>query len=171
MSGSSGYDTVTYAAGQHAGGHGGSDGQQRRTRARAAGDVFRSIENLTGTAFDDILRGKPGAAICWRAALATMICVGLAGIDTIPAATVTMSLTAAPARTSSRAVLAPTPFISRHRQRPAIRSTDFSAEDIIALSGAGFGVLDLEDIQFVDRRSADGTGDTGLALTIRTRVG
>ena len=36
--------------------------------------------------------------------------------------------------------------------------TDFSADDMIALSGAGFGVTNLEDIQFVT-----GGAPTGLA--------
>jgi|GEM_PF-5347175 len=146
LSGSSGYDTVTYAAA--------TQGvtvdlmDNSHNAGGAASDVFSSIENLTGTAFHDVLSGNPirnlldgGAGNDYLSGLAGGDTIrGSDGDDVIDGGAGKDILTGGPGADT---------FYFASTAEAGDTITDFSVGDIIALSGAGFGMADLDDIQFV----------------------
>ncbi|ARQ01804.1 calcium-binding protein [Pseudorhodoplanes sinuspersici] len=155
LSGSSGYDTVIYTTAteaviadliDHTNNAGG-----------AAGDRFSSIENLTGSAFDDVLRGSSFHNVLEGGAGNDQL-LGMAGNDTIRGGDGNDFIDGGAGNDILTGGAGADNFFFASLAEAGDTIIDFAADDVIALSGAGFGVADLEDIEFL----IDGT-PTGQA--------
>jgi Ca2+-binding RTX toxin-like protein len=146
LSGSSGYDTATYANATQ--GLTADLTNGANNAGAAAGDVFSSIENLTGSAFDDTLRGNQVRNVLEGGGGADQL-FGLAGVDTIRGGDGNDVIDGGAGKDMLTGGAGADTFYFVSPAEAGDTITDFSADDMIALSGAGFGVADLEDIQFV----------------------
>ncbi len=126
----------------------------------AAGDFFSSIENLTGSAFDDALRGDQVRNVLEGSAGADQL-FGLAGNDTIRGGDGSDFIDGGAGKDTLTGGAGADTFYFASSAEAGDTITDFSADDMIALSGAGFGIADPEDIQFVT-----GGAPTGQAPAI-----
>ena len=146
LSGSNGYDTATYANATQA--LTADLTSSANNGGAAAGDVFSSIENLTGGAFDDTLRGNQVRNVLEGGAGHDQL-FGLAGVDTIRGGDGNDVIDGGAGKDTLTGGAGADTFYFASVAEGGDTITDFSADDLIALSGAGFGVVNLEDIQFV----------------------
>ena len=146
LSGSSGYDTVIYTNA--------TEGviadltDHNNNAGGAAGDRFSSIENLTGSAFDDVLRGSSFRNVLEGGAGNDQL-FGMAGNDTIRGGDGNDFIDGGAGKDTLTGGFGADTFYFASLAEAGDTITDFSDGDIIALSGAGFGVADLDEIQFV----------------------
>ena len=153
LSGSIGYDTVTYANAAQGLVADLTDGANNA--GAAAGDFFSSIENLTGSAFDDTLRGNQVRNTLEGGAGHNRL-FGLAGADTIRGGEGDDFIDGGAGKDTLTGGAGADTFYFASLAEAGDTITDFTADDVIALSGAGFGVANLEDIEFVTGGAATG---------------
>lgn len=146
LSGSNGYDTVTYADATQ--GLTADLANSANNAGAAANDVFSSMENLTGSALDDTLRGNQVRNVLEGGAGADTL-FGMAGADTVRGGDGNDFIDGGAAKDVLTGGAGADTFYFASALEAGDTITDFSADDMIALSGAGFGIADLENIQFV----------------------
>lgn len=160
LSGSGGYDTASYARSSA-----GVNVDLMRSWVNtgdAAGDTFSSIENLTGTAFDDTLRGSQIANVLDGGDGDDRL-FGRAGGDTLMGGDGADHLDGGAWKDTLTGGAGSDSFYFANIAQAGDTITDFQAGiDNIVLSGAGFGLESLADLSFVEGRVANSTDPTVL---------
>jgi len=145
LSGSSGYDTVIYTNA--------TDGvvadltDHNNNAGGAAGDRFSSIENLSGSRFDDVLRGSSFHNVLDGGAGHDQL-FGMAGNDTIRGGDGNDFIDGGAGKDTLTGGFGTDTFYFASPAEAGDTITDFTVGDVIALSGAGFGIADDDMVRF-----------------------
>ncbi len=146
LSGSYGSDTVIYTSATESVVADLTD--HTNNAGGATGDRFSSIENLTGSAFDDVLRGNQVANVLEGGAGNDRL-MGMAGNDVVRGDSGDDFIDGGPGRDTLTGGSGSDTFYFASIVEAGDRIADFSSVDHIALSGEGFSLNGLPDIQFV----------------------
>ena len=160
LSGSYGYDTVTYARSEQ--GVIADLANSANNAGGAAGDLFSSIENLTGSVYGDVLRGNQVNNIL-DGGKGNDRLYGFDGNDTINGGDGNDLIDGGARKDILTGGAGDDTFYFANLAEAGDTITDFSAGDMIALSAAGFGISGLQDIMFV---TGEWSGATDAMATI-----
>jgi Ca2+-binding RTX toxin-like protein len=146
LSGSTGYDTASYADSQ--GGAIADLASSGANAGAAAGDIFSSIENLTGTAFADTLFGNQVGNVLDGGAGDDHL-YGRDGSDALHGGDGNDFLDGGARKDVLTGGAGEDTFYFASTAEAGDTITDFAPGDHVALSAAGFGIQSADDFAFV----------------------
>lgn len=161
LSGSYGYDTVTYARASQ--GVIADLANSENNAGGAAGDLFSSIENLTGSVYGDNLRGHQANNIL-DGGKGNDRLYGMDGNDTIFGGDGNDFIDGGARKDILTGGAGDDIFYFASLAEAGDTITDFSQGDVIALSATGFGITSISDISFVAGETPRATGANACIL-------